>query len=208
MTQLPSTKPEVPSGTWLSIEWKLSDIIFSLFYRSKYHQARNWWDESRPSHMRRLYEICQSPTKIWKPLPGGDHNSSVVEEGYFEAIEDFIANLDTKTGWHPPNTMGACGIDYLLALVVLCCIFARRLAFSVQLWLYYPGPLVYGWVATIYDSCCIPLRLEVRGCGGVFLDYAVIGVGYVETLDEWDLALCVPDLLLRNTFLASVLLGE
>ncbi len=53
---------------------------------------------NRPSHMRRLYEICQSPTKIWKPLPGGDHNSSVVEEGYFESIEDFVANLDTKVG--------------------------------------------------------------------------------------------------------------
>ncbi|KUJ22893.1 BEM46 family protein-like protein [Mollisia scopiformis] len=51
-----------------------------------------------PSHMRRLYEICQSPTKIWKPLPGGDHNSSVIEEGYFESIADFVANLDTKTG--------------------------------------------------------------------------------------------------------------
>ena len=45
--------------------------------------------------MRRLYELCQSPTKIWKPFPCGDHNSSVVEDGYFEAIEDFIANLDT-----------------------------------------------------------------------------------------------------------------
>jgi hypothetical protein len=50
----------------------------------------------RPSHMRRLYEICQTPTKIWKPLPGGDHNSSVLEEGYFEAIADFISNLDTN----------------------------------------------------------------------------------------------------------------
>ena len=53
---------------------------------------------TRPSHMRRLYEICQSPTKIWKPLPGGDHNSSVLEEGYFESIEDFVANLDKKVG--------------------------------------------------------------------------------------------------------------
>jgi len=53
---------------------------------------------NRPSHMRRLYEICQSPTKIWKPLPGGDHNSSVLEEGYFESIEDFVANLDKKVG--------------------------------------------------------------------------------------------------------------
>lgn len=46
--------------------------------------------------MRRLYEICQSGTKIWKPLPGGDHNSSVLEDGYFEAVEDFVAMLDVK----------------------------------------------------------------------------------------------------------------
>ncbi|RDW64684.1 hypothetical protein BP6252_10335 [Coleophoma cylindrospora] len=48
-----------------------------------------------PAHMRRLYEICQSPTKIWKPLPGGDHNSSVLEAGYFEAIAEFVGNLDS-----------------------------------------------------------------------------------------------------------------
>jgi len=43
--------------------------------------------------MRRLYELSAAPNKIWKPLPGGDHNSSVVEEGYFEAISDFIASI-------------------------------------------------------------------------------------------------------------------
>jgi hypothetical protein len=42
--------------------------------------------------MRKLYELATTPTKIWKPLPGGDHNSSVLEEGYFEAISDFISN--------------------------------------------------------------------------------------------------------------------
>jgi hypothetical protein len=47
----------------------------------------------RPSHMRRLYEICQSPTKVWKPLPGGDHNSSVLQDGYFATIAEFIGNL-------------------------------------------------------------------------------------------------------------------
>ncbi|KAI1323244.1 alpha/beta-hydrolase [Xylariaceae sp. FL0255] len=45
-----------------------------------------------PSHMRKLFEITTSPTKIWKPLPGGDHNSSVLEEGYFEAISEFVSN--------------------------------------------------------------------------------------------------------------------
>lgn len=44
-----------------------------------------------PTHMRQLYELSTAPTKIWKPLPGGDHNSSVLEEGYFETIADFVA---------------------------------------------------------------------------------------------------------------------
>ena len=43
--------------------------------------------------MRKLYELSAAPTKVWKPLPGGDHNSSVLEEGYFEAISDFISNV-------------------------------------------------------------------------------------------------------------------
>jgi hypothetical protein len=47
----------------------------------------------RPHHMRQLYELAKAPTKIWKPLPGGDHNSSVLEEGYFEAIADFISAI-------------------------------------------------------------------------------------------------------------------
>lgn len=47
----------------------------------------------RPSHMRRLYELSTAPNKIFKPFPGGDHNSSVLEDGYFEAIGDFIASV-------------------------------------------------------------------------------------------------------------------
>jgi abhydrolase domain-containing protein 13 len=47
----------------------------------------------RPQHMRQLYELSVAPQKIWKPLPGGDHNSSVLEEGYFESISDFIADV-------------------------------------------------------------------------------------------------------------------
>ena len=43
--------------------------------------------------MRQLYEISEAPSKRWKPLPAGDHNSSVLEEGYFEAIADFIAEV-------------------------------------------------------------------------------------------------------------------
>ncbi|KAM5376995.1 hypothetical protein ACJZ2D_005197 [Fusarium nematophilum] len=50
-----------------------------------------------PQHMRQLYEISTAPTKRWKPLPGGDHNSSVLEEGYFEAMSEFIAEVTGET---------------------------------------------------------------------------------------------------------------
>ncbi|KAI6381606.1 hypothetical protein MCOR25_001081 [Pyricularia grisea] len=49
-----------------------------------------------PSHMRQLYELSAAPNKIWKPLPNGDHNSSVLEEGYFEAISDFVASVASE----------------------------------------------------------------------------------------------------------------
>lgn len=49
--------------------------------------------------MRRLYELSTAPTKTWKPLPGGDHNSSVLEDGYFEAIAEFIADVTGGPLW-------------------------------------------------------------------------------------------------------------
>ncbi|KAK1636917.1 Alpha/Beta hydrolase protein [Colletotrichum phormii] len=50
-----------------------------------------------PRHMRQLYELSAAPSKTWKPLPAGDHNSSVLEEGYFEAISDFLGNVTGVT---------------------------------------------------------------------------------------------------------------
>lgn len=44
--------------------------------------------------MRKLYELCQSPTKIWKPIENGDHNSTVLEPGYFHAIQVFMESLE------------------------------------------------------------------------------------------------------------------
>ncbi|KAH8815459.1 BEM46 family protein-like protein [Xylogone sp. PMI_703] len=49
-----------------------------------------------PDHMRRLFELATTPTKIWKTFPAGDHNSSVLEVGYFEAIQEFVNNLDIR----------------------------------------------------------------------------------------------------------------
>ncbi|KAK3337432.1 Alpha/Beta hydrolase protein [Cercophora scortea] len=50
-----------------------------------------------PIHMKRLYDLSTAPVKIWKPLPGGDHNSSVLEEGYFETIADFMARVTEES---------------------------------------------------------------------------------------------------------------
>lgn len=42
-----------------------------------------------PSMMKALYELC--PTKkVWKEFPNGDHNSTVAEPGYFDAIWQFL----------------------------------------------------------------------------------------------------------------------
>ncbi|KAK5990461.1 Protein bem46 [Cladobotryum mycophilum] len=49
-----------------------------------------------PSHMRQLYDISTTSSKTWKVFPGGDHNSSVLEEGYFEAISDFVADVTNE----------------------------------------------------------------------------------------------------------------
>ncbi|KAK3394245.1 Alpha/Beta hydrolase protein [Podospora didyma] len=46
-----------------------------------------------PIHMKRLYDLSTAPVKIWKPFPGGDHNSSVIEEGYFETIANFMKRV-------------------------------------------------------------------------------------------------------------------
>ncbi|KND94715.1 Protein bem46 [Tolypocladium ophioglossoides CBS 100239] len=49
-----------------------------------------------PNHMRQLYEVCNAPSKKWRPFPGGDHNSSVLEEGYFEAMAEFVAEVTSE----------------------------------------------------------------------------------------------------------------
>ncbi len=42
-----------------------------------------------PFMMKTLYDVC--PTKkVWKEFPNGDHNSTVAEPGYFDAIWGFL----------------------------------------------------------------------------------------------------------------------
>ena len=40
--------------------------------------------------MKTLYGLCTAPVKVWKDFPEGSHNDTVVEEGYFNAIDEFI----------------------------------------------------------------------------------------------------------------------
>ena len=47
--------------------------------------------------MKKLYDVCAAPSKTWKPLPGGDHNSSVLEPGYFEAMAEFVNDVTSTS---------------------------------------------------------------------------------------------------------------
>ena len=46
-----------------------------------------------PMMMKTLFDLCKRPpgTKRWKEFSDGDHNSSVAEPGYFDAIWSFLA---------------------------------------------------------------------------------------------------------------------
>ena len=45
-----------------------------------------------PIMMKTLFDSCKSPSdRIWKQFPNGDHNSTVAEPGYFEAIWSFLS---------------------------------------------------------------------------------------------------------------------
>ncbi|KAK8205623.1 bem46 protein, variant [Zalaria obscura] len=57
-----------------------------------------------PSHMKKLYDICQSKDKVWKELPHGDHNNTVAESGYFYFVEEFLKH-------RKPNAYGQTEFD-------------------------------------------------------------------------------------------------
>lgn len=45
-----------------------------------------------PSMMRTLYEVCKIRRKTWRAFEDGDHNSTVAEPGYFDAIWGFLCD--------------------------------------------------------------------------------------------------------------------
>ncbi|KAF1953884.1 BEM46 family protein-like protein [Byssothecium circinans] len=44
-----------------------------------------------PAHMKKLFQVCRSEPKIWRELPNGSHNDTVIEAGYFVYIESFLS---------------------------------------------------------------------------------------------------------------------
>ncbi len=40
--------------------------------------------------MAQLFAVCGALNKVWKELPNGTHNESILEPGYFEFIEEFV----------------------------------------------------------------------------------------------------------------------
>lgn len=43
-----------------------------------------------PSHMRRLYDLSNSPSKVWKEFPTGTHNDTCMAKKYFTDINSFL----------------------------------------------------------------------------------------------------------------------
>ena len=42
------------------------------------------------SHMKKLFDVSKSSTKVWHEFPNGSHNDTVAEPRYFQYIDEFI----------------------------------------------------------------------------------------------------------------------
>ena len=100
MMNISPTKDE-PLAVLISNYLELYLILSAIphIFAYLFHLTRHNTDLSSdsPTHMKQLFDICAAPDKTWKPLPGGDHNSSVLEEGYFEAMAEFVNTVTSDT---------------------------------------------------------------------------------------------------------------
>ena len=56
--------------------------------------------------MRELFDLATTPDKTWKPFIFGDHNSTVIEAGYFDAFAEFVASAtEAKKAVDVPKTV-------------------------------------------------------------------------------------------------------
>ncbi|KAK9370280.1 Alpha/Beta hydrolase protein [Lipomyces kononenkoae] len=49
-----------------------------------------------PVHMKILYEICQSPNKVWRQFANATHNETYLKDGYWTSIIDFSNDFIVK----------------------------------------------------------------------------------------------------------------
>ena len=70
-------------------------------------------DEIVPAAMMRtLYEICNVETKIWKTFENGNHNATIMEPGYFDAIWEFLVQeVQDRTSEEKVMNAGDADID-------------------------------------------------------------------------------------------------
>lgn len=56
-----------------------------------------------PAHFRELFELCLSTVKIWESFKNGYHNDTYIQDGYWAAVANFIAEnvtpVDLKSKW-------------------------------------------------------------------------------------------------------------
>lgn len=64
-----------------------------------------------PIMMKQLFEVCKVPNKTWKTFPEGDHNSTVAEPGYFDAIWDFLVQQVISPGGEKDLKVGDTHVD-------------------------------------------------------------------------------------------------
>ena len=63
-----------------------------------------------PAMMKVLYDVCKVRPKIWKTFDNGNHNSTVAEPGYFDAIWEFLAQ-DVQGGTGGEKTLDVGSTD-------------------------------------------------------------------------------------------------
>ena len=79
--------PQLTNTPILFLSGLQDEIVPYVWYQSFWSMVLI---SHRPSHMKKLFDICHSEPKIWKEFPYGDHNNTVAEAGYFHNIHDFL----------------------------------------------------------------------------------------------------------------------
>ncbi|CCK72616.1 uncharacterized protein KNAG_0K02530 [Huiozyma naganishii CBS 8797] len=71
--------------------WKSEDVISQCSPSSPFLFLSGLRDEIvPPSHMKKLFELCTSTAKRIFEFPTGHHNDTILQDGYWEIIRDFL----------------------------------------------------------------------------------------------------------------------